>query len=145
MENSMGNHGSDEPGDYGDGTHWKDTIHLLRLVQSDYQGVRKQLEKVSNTLAGRETLVNQRLEYALRVAGGYNTLCLIPYEVGVKGSQIGRTILGELPQPVVLPRLMHLDIHCLGRFEVCSAWKHVERWQSVKAKSGKGQNSIWDY
>ncbi|MFC1871904.1 hypothetical protein ACFLYF_05885 [Chloroflexota bacterium] len=96
MENSRDTCDSDEPGGYGDGTHWKDTIHLLQLVQSDYQGVRKQLEKVSDALAGRESLVNQRLEYALRVSGGYSTLCLAPYEVEGKGCQIGRTILGEL-------------------------------------------------
>jgi DNA-binding SARP family transcriptional activator len=30
---------------------------------------------------------------------------------------------------------MRLEVRCLGRFEVSSEWKHVKRWQSVKAKS----------
>jgi len=74
VENKTDTHGLDGPGDYSDGEQWQDTIHLLRLVQSDYQGARKQLEQASNTLAEREALVSQRLQYALLASGGYRAL-----------------------------------------------------------------------
>jgi len=128
-------HSLDSFRDYGDRAQWQDTIHLLKLVQSDYQGARSQLEKVTHALAERETLVNQRLQYAFLVSGGYYTLCLVPYEAGISVSQIGKSALGGLSRPSVLPGLMHLEVRCLGRFEVRSAWKQVERWQSVKAKA----------
>ena len=133
MENRT--YGSDRPGDYCGGTQWQDTIHLLRLVQSDYQGARKQLEQVSHTLAEREALVSQRLQYALLASSGYQALCLIPYGVGTAESQMGNAILGGISQRSVVPGLMRLEVRCLGRFEVNSEWKQVERWQSVKAKS----------
>ncbi len=125
----------DRPGDYGDRGQWQDTIHLLRLVQSDYQGAREQLEKVNHALAEKESLVSQRLEYALQISKGYGTLRLIPYGAGTTGSQMGKVILGGITQLSMLPRLMRLEVRCLGRFEIRSAWKQVERWQSVKAKS----------
>jgi len=128
-------YGSDRPGDYCDGTQWQDTIHLLRLVQSDYQGARKQLEQVSHALAEREALVSQRLQNTLLVSSGYRALCLIPYGVGTAESQMGKAILGGTTQRGTIPGLMRLEIRCLGRFEVSSEWKQVERWQSVKAKA----------
>jgi DNA-binding SARP family transcriptional activator len=124
----------DEASDYG-GASWQDTIQLLRLVQSDYQGVREELEKVSHTLAEREALVGKHLQYAFRVSGGYRTLCLIPSGAGITVSQMGGAILGDVAPPSALPRPMRLEVRCLGRFEVRSAWRQVERWQSVKAKS----------
>ncbi len=135
MENTADIYGWDRPSNHGDGTQWQDTIHLLRLMQSDYQGAREQLEKVSHTLAERETLVSQRLQYAFLVSGGYHTLCLAPYGTGTATSQMGNAILGEAVRPGVLPELMRLEVCCLGRFAVRSASRQVERWQSVKAKS----------
>ena len=135
MENITDTHGLDGPGDYSDGVRWQDTIHLLRLVQSDYQGARKQLEQVSHTLAEREALVSQRLQYALLASGGYRALCLIPYGTGTAENQMGKAILGGTIQHSALPGLMRLEVRCLGRFEISSGWKPVERWQSVKAKS----------
>lgn len=133
MENRT--YGSDRPDDYNDSPQWQDTIHLLRLVQSDYQGARKQLEQVSHTLAEREALVSQRLQNALLVSSGYRALCLIPYGAGTAESQMGKAILGGTTQRGTIPRLMRLEVRCLGRFEVNSEWKQVKRWQSVKAKA----------
>lgn len=121
--------------DYGDSTHWQDTIRLLRLVQRDYQGVRELLETVNNSLSGRESLVNQRLEYANRAVTGYQTLCLTPPGADVPPNRLGMTMLGEITAPGPLPPLIRLNVRCLGRFEVRSEWRQVERWQSVKAKS----------
>jgi DNA-binding SARP family transcriptional activator len=135
MENAMDSHSFDGTSNYGDGGEWQDAIHLLRLVQSDYQGAREQLEKVSRTLAERESLVNQRLQYALLTSGGYRTLCLIPYADGTIGNLMGKAILGGVAEPDSLPELMRLEIRCLGRFEVRSTWTQVERWQSIRAKS----------
>ncbi len=131
----MDTYGLDGSSNYGDKAQWQDTIHLLRLVQSDYQGVRNQLEKASQLLAEREAMVSQHLQYALQVSGGHRTLCLLPYEAGVTVSQIGQAILGEVASPAILPGLMRLEVRCLGRFEVRSSWKRVEQWQSIKAKS----------
>ena len=131
----MGISGSDGVSSHGDGSQWQDTIHLLRLVQSDYQGVRKQLETVSHTLVEREALVRERLQHALLSSEGFRTLCLVPYTAGVIGSRMGKAILGETAQPGGLPELVRLEVRCLGRFEVSSGWQRIERWQSAKAKS----------
>ena len=133
MENTT--YGLTEPSDYGDGAQWQETIHLLRLVQSDYQGAREQLEQVSHALAEREALVNQRLQYALLTSGGYQALCLVPYGAGTAVSQMGMSVLGRIARPSISPSITRLEVCCLGRFEVCSAWRSVERWHSVKAKS----------
>jgi len=122
VENKTDTHGLDGPGDYSDGEQWQDTIHLLRLVQSDYQGARKQLEQASNTLAEREALVSQRLQYALLASGGYRALCLIPYQAGTAENQMGKAILGRTIQHSALPGLMRLEVRCLGRFKTCS-WR----------------------
>jgi DNA-binding SARP family transcriptional activator len=131
----MGISGSDEVSSYGGGSQWQDTVHLLRLVQSDYQGVRKQLDTVSHALAERESLVSQRLQHALMASEGFRTLCLRPYAAGAAAIRLGKAILGEMAKPNVLPGIMRLEVRCLGRFEVSSGWQKVERWQSVKAKS----------
>jgi DNA-binding SARP family transcriptional activator len=135
MENEAGIYLWDEPDGRGGDGPWQDTIDLLRLVQSDYQGARKQLEKVSQNLAEREALVDQRLQRALATSGGYQTLCLVPYQVGSSVSLMGRTILGGVARPTPLPRLVRLEVLCLGRFELGSNWKKVEHWHSAKAKS----------
>ncbi len=135
MENTINSYGLNEPGDYDDGTQWQNTIQLLRLVQSDYQGARKQLEKVSNTLAERETLVNQRLQYAILTSSDYNTLRLTPYGTATGVSLIGKTILGEIIPPATIPAPIRLEMRYFGRFEVRSSWKQVTRWHSAKAKS----------
>jgi DNA-binding SARP family transcriptional activator len=134
LENTTGSSGPDRLGDYEAGAQWQDTIHLLRLVQSDYQGVTTQLETVAHALREKETLVNQRLQYALLASAGFQTLCLVPDEAGTTGSQMGKAVLGGIVR-YSLPQLMRLRVRCLGRFEVASTWKQVERWQSVKAKA----------
>jgi len=135
LEDNRGTYGWQGANDYGDGEQWQDAIHMLRLVQSDYQGVRKQLEGVSHTLAERENLVSQRLQCALLTSGGYRTLCLMPYGAGTTVSQIGKTILGGVTVPSTLPKAMRLEVRCLGSFELSSEWRQVERWHSAKAKS----------
>jgi DNA-binding SARP family transcriptional activator len=86
-------------------------------------------------LAGRESLINQRLEYARRLTTGYHTLCLAPAGRGRSDGTMGRAVLGDISPPESLPRSLRLNVRCLGRFEVHSEWGRVERWQSVKAKS----------
>lgn len=135
VENTKGTSGFSESNDYEDRVQWQDTIHLLRLVQSDYQGVTSQLEKVTHALREKEAVVNQRLQYALLASGSYRTLCLVAYGAGITGNQMGRVVLGRIARPSVLPGLMRLEVRCLGRFGLRSEWKQVERWQSVKAKS----------
>ena len=135
MENKADTYGSDRPEEYEDVLRWHDNIHLLELVQSDYQVARKQLESVGKALANRENLVSQRLQSVLLISQGYKTLCLQHCESGTIGSQIGRTVIGRITQPSILPKVMRIEVHCLNRFEIGSEWKRVDRWQSVKAKS----------
>jgi len=134
VEKEIFTSGWNEPVDYANGGQWQDSIQLLRLVQSDYQGVRRQLEQVGNTLAERESLVNRRLQYVLHVSEGYQTLRLLPYVAGNQVGRIGKITLGEVAQPPVLQKSIRLQVHCFGRFEIRSAWKQVGRWRSVKAK-----------
>ncbi len=134
LDNITETGGLDWPSDYSDEAQWRDAIHLLRLVQNDYQGATSQLEKVVHALREKETVVSQRLQYALQASGGYRTLCLGTFGVATAGSLMGKAVLGGIARRR-LPELMRLEVRCLGRFEVSSAWNQVERWQSVKAKS----------
>jgi DNA-binding SARP family transcriptional activator len=126
--------GSDENSSYGGG-QWQEAINLLRLVQNDYQGARKRLDEVSHTLAERESIVGQRLQYALFTSEGYRPLCLVSNGVETTGSQMGRAVLGQVVQPQTIPKPMRLEVRCLGRFEIRSTWRQLERWQSLKVKS----------
>ncbi len=127
--------GWDEVVDPANGGQWQDTIQLLKLVQSDYQGVRRQLEWVNNNLAGRESLLSQHLQYALQIYGGYQVLCLLPYSAGNRAGGMGRTTLGTIAKPRALKSSIRLEVNCFGNFEIRSTWKKVERWRSVKAKT----------
>lgn len=115
--------------------NWEYTINLLKLVQSDYEAAREQLDTVSQALAEREVLTNQRLQHALLLSSGYQTLCLTPYESGITVNQIGKTILGSSIQITALPKALHLEVHCFDRFEVRSDNKKITEWHSSKAKS----------
>lgn len=119
-----------------DDTEWQDTIHLLKLVQDDYTGARRQLEQVSQTLAEREALVNERLQYALMGAPGQRTMCLVPYRIGAGNAVLGQATLGGtyIPRPAALPKKHTLQVRCLGKFTLTCNGKTVNKWQSVKAK-----------
>ncbi len=127
--------GWDEYYDYTNGGQWKDTIQLLKLVQQDYLGVRRQLERVTNNLAGRENLLSQHLQYALQIYGDYQILRLVPYSAEGRAVGMGRTTLGLIAKPKPLQDLIRLEVHCFGNFEIRSPWKKVDRWRSVKAKT----------
>ena len=127
--------GRDELYDSANNGQWQDIIQLLKLSQDDYQAVRRRLEEVGNKLSERENMVSRRLQYALQVSGGYRTLRLPLYAAEGANCQIGKIVLGEVVQPKPLPKSNRLTVYCLGRFEIRSTWKRVERWRSVRAKS----------
>lgn len=134
VDNAMETYGWNDSTGYGDGVQWQDTIHLLKLVRSDYQGARKQLEQVNHTLAQREALVSQHLQHAFLASGGYRTLCLVAPGATTE-SQMGKAVLGGAIPDNILPDTIRLEVRCLGRFEVRSTLRRVERWHSTKAKS----------
>lgn len=135
MANTSGTFDSENSGAYTSSGQWAHTIRLLKLVQQDYQGTRQKLEEVSQGLREKESAISQSLQYALITSGEYHTLRLVPYEIGSSVSRIGNTFLGDILPPVSPPTLVHIEIHCFGRFELRSSWKRVERWQSTKARS----------
>jgi len=118
-----------------DNRQWQDVIHLLKLSQGDYQTIRRHLGEMDNNLAERENLINQRLQYAFQMVQGYHTLCLTSYATKGATNRIGSVVLGELPETTDLPGTNYLEIYCLGKFEIRSSWKKVERWKSVKGKT----------
>ncbi len=118
----------------GDG-QWSDAVDLLKLMQHDYRGARRQLEQISLQLAEREALVNLHIQYAFLSFHGYRPLCLSEYKADNTANQMGNIILGEVVQPPEVPNLTRIEVYCLGRFEVRSAFGQVEHWHSVKAKS----------
>ncbi len=120
--------------DVNDTNPWQDTVDLLRLVKSDYEGVRKNLKLAYESLAEREDATNQRLAQALLLRGGYKTLSLVSFGSGDNVSRIGKVILGEMI-PYTLTRTMRLDVHCFHRLEVFSDSRRLENWQNANAKS----------
>ncbi|MDD5435634.1 MAG: hypothetical protein PH343_09430 [Nitrospira sp.] len=113
---------------------WQDTIGLLRLVKNDYEGTRKKLEALQETISEREQFVAQRLAQALLFGEGYKTLCLGPVVQGITENRIGRIMLGETFS-YRMPETLSLNVHCFERLEVYSNGKKLEYWQSTNAKS----------
>ena len=133
MASSSGADDRDQPNRYNG--HWQDTVDLLRLMQSDYEGARAQLDRVSQSLADREGLLNERLQYALLQSTGCRTLCLAPSQLGAAVSLLGGVVLGEIAVPGALPRAARLEVRCLGTFAVSCRGKTIARWQSGKARA----------
>jgi len=120
--------------DVNDSNPWQDTIDLLRLVKSDYEGVRKNLKTAYDTLAEREDIASQRLAQAILLSGGYTTLSLVPVGSGNTINQIGKVVLGELV-PYKIPKVLRLDVRCFDRLEVTTGSRKLEHWQNANAKS----------
>ena len=127
--------GSDQFISAGDNSQWPNTESLLRLIQRDYQGARRQLEQINRQLAESEALVNQHLQYAFLSSRSYRTLCLTGHKSGAAANQMGSTVLGAVARPTKVPDFSKIEVRCLGRFEVRSAFGQVGHWQSVKARS----------
>jgi DNA-binding SARP family transcriptional activator len=114
---------------------WQNVANLLKLMQNDYQGARRQIEQISSKLAEGESLVNQHLQYAFLNSQGYRTLCLAGNEMGFPNNRMGNIVLGEVTIPAKIPEITRIEIRCLGRFEVNSTFSQVDCWHSIKAKS----------
>ncbi len=111
------------------------TIRLLQMVQADYQGARGELERVSQLLSDRESLINQQLQKIMLAPEGYRILSLLPYGVGVMPSRIGKVILGETVRITASTEPRRLLVRFLGRFEISFGSRSIEQWRSKKAKS----------
>jgi DNA-binding SARP family transcriptional activator len=122
-------------GDSGGNPLWQDTVSLLKLIQVDYQGTRRQLEQLNLLIAEREALVNQRIQYALFSSGGYQTLRLADHTINNPFCLMGNTVLGEISSPERIREPAQIEVRCFGRFEVRSAGRRIEHWNSIKAKS----------
>jgi two-component SAPR family response regulator len=125
----------DESSGYNDGGQWPEIIQLLRLVRSDYQGLRRQLEQVDASLAERELAMSQRLEHTVQISSGVQTLCLLPHLHGNTFARMGSTALAGTVAPAETARPPRLEVYCLGRFEIRSALGPIKRWHSARAKS----------
>jgi DNA-binding SARP family transcriptional activator len=119
----------------GPSGQWENHIALLRLIQDDYQGTRKQLEQVSRRLAEKEALLDRRLEQAYLSSRTFQPLCLVEYKVLNPVNQLGKTILGGTSNPPDIPLSPCIYVRCFGRFDVHSNFGQVKHWRSVKAKS----------
>ena len=120
---------------YDDSGQLYDTIQLLELIETDYQGARKQLESLILTLAEREAIVSQKIQNVKISSGASSFLCLMSYQSKSMGNQLGTAVLGIAQQDCTIPKLIRLEIHCLGGFQVSSRGTKVEHWESMKAKS----------
>jgi DNA-binding SARP family transcriptional activator len=121
--------------DNGYSEQWKDTVNLLRLVQNDFEAARKQLDTVSQALAEKQNLTNQRLQQALLQSSGYQALCLLPYDGTIAVNRIGNAFLAETVPITPVPETLRLEIRCFDRFEVTAGDDNQAYWQSLKARS----------
>jgi DNA-binding SARP family transcriptional activator len=134
MENISDEIDLKNPPIYSSSEQWLDALKLLKIMQSDYQGTRSQLDKLSQILAEKEYQVNQYLQYTYALSTGYSNFLLGSYKPEIANNKIGSVVLGQPVIPIIIPKAMQLEIRCLGRFEVTTGSKKVDRWQSVKAK-----------
>jgi len=118
-----------------DGVAHSNSSNLIKQIQSDYEKTRQQLDDISRTLAKKEQIISRYLNYETMISSGFSDLCLDKYKPSNALNKIGCVILGgpQLLQENSNP--LHLEIRCLGRFEVKTENGQVERWQSVKAKN----------
>jgi DNA-binding SARP family transcriptional activator len=124
-----------ESGDSSGTPLWQDSVHLLKVLQCDYQCARLQLEQLNLQIAAREALVGQHIQHALISSRGYNPLRLAKYSIGNSLCLMGSVVLGGISyQDSVRPPLQ-IEVRCLGRFEARSCFQQVKRWSSLKAKS----------
>jgi two-component SAPR family response regulator len=114
---------------------WENNIALLRSIQDDYQGTRKQLEQVSQRLAEKEAWLDRHLKQAHLPSITFQPLSLVEYKVINPINQLGKTILGGTSRPPKIPHSDCLYVRCLGRFNVRSEFGQIDRWRSVKARS----------
>jgi DNA-binding SARP family transcriptional activator len=121
--------------EYDDSSQLYDTIHLLELIETDYHGVRNQLESLGRTLAEREALVSRNIQNIKISSVSTSFLCLMPYQSRTMGNQLGTAVLGIAQQDLAIPKLIRLEVHCLDGFQVSSRGIKVEHWESMKAKS----------
>jgi LuxR family maltose regulon positive regulatory protein len=127
---------SHTPDNHSDGSNaWPEAIDYLRLLRTEYQGARKQLEEVTGLLGQREAEIDFHLRQAVLFSSHYRPLCLVSVGDSSTFSLMGNTILGDSTPFRVLPKVMRLDVRLLGQFEVSSSSRRLERWQSAKAKS----------
>jgi two-component SAPR family response regulator len=120
--------------DVNDTNPWQDTVDLLRLVKSDYAGVRQNLKSAYETLTEREDAADQRLAQVLLMNGGFRTLSLAPVGSINTVNQIGKVILGEMI-PYKISRNLKLRVQCFDRLEVFFGSRRLESWQNTNAKS----------
>lgn len=114
---------------------WQDTVSLLRLVKSDYESVRKQLEIACESISEREYEADQRLAQAILLCGGYKTFCLVPVGSDISTSKIGNVILGEAVSYNMVSNPLKLEIYCFERLEIYSGNRKLDDWQNTNAKS----------
>jgi DNA-binding SARP family transcriptional activator len=127
--------GSDNNGKLSANGQCQNTLYFLRLLQSDYQRTRRQLEKISLQLAERETLVNQHLQHTYLTSLGYPVLRLSGQTADPATGCLGSIVLGAITQPAEVPQFSGIEVRCLGRFEVSSSSGRIERWAGAKARS----------
>jgi LuxR family maltose regulon positive regulatory protein len=135
MENTRDEIGLTHPSNNIDNQQWQDTLSLLKMMQSDYQGTRSQLDKITRVLTERASQINRCLQYAYTTSHGCNNFCLGSVGTETATNQIGKIRLGQSVSVVISPPIMRLEVRCLGRFEVHSGSKQINRWQSAKAKA----------
>ena len=87
---------SSEPERYVQTGLWQETVNLLKGIQVDYQGVRRQLDQLNLHIASKEAIVNQQFQRALSASKGHNTLCLIKYAVDSSVCQLGSVVMGGI-------------------------------------------------
>jgi DNA-binding SARP family transcriptional activator len=135
MENIRDESGLDNRFGYVSREQWQDTLKLLRILQNDYEGTRNQLDQITRGLSEKEFQIDQYLQYLFTTFEGYHNFSLTKFKPDSMTNQIGKIRLAQSDNFGNTPKILCLDIKCLGRFEIQSDVKLIERWQSVKAKS----------
>jgi len=116
---------------------WQTSIQLLRLLQSDYNRARKQLEDVCRTFDTREQRAGEYLRSALEVLDhtpAHRTADVTGAVATVSDSTtIPFILISQVWDEII--NLAPLRVYCLGSFEVSLDRNKVQTWRSLKAKS----------
>lgn len=108
------------------GQRWQAVIEMIRLTQTDYCRVKKQLERICRSFDEMEGWIGERLRYLSKVDSETSLETGRPLNIGDKLNIRGNPCL---------PSLASLRVYCFGKFEVYLNWNKIERWHNLKAKS----------
>jgi LuxR family maltose regulon positive regulatory protein len=116
---------------------YQDRQQLIKMIQTDYAYVRKELLNLSSSLREKEIRLSKLADASFVDLGqtsenNVSTLDRCSRPIDSRTTHGLRSVLPPIAQAAYVPSL---EVHCLGKFRVLVDSKEIVHWGSLKAKS----------